>query len=562
MSFVRVNEAISLSTALISLGSFGSFKRLYLGETIDFVKNSSPLRIIYGYFDLETSTTTIKVLEDNNGSWLSVGNDVVISGGYNHEIKITNDGLRFGTRNNSGVVKIYDYNSSTSIWDNTATINANLLNTFVYQSENFAIAKGIKTRFVISSDEPNVGGGIVKVYDEGPPGTWTEVINNGNSALLQGGPLQFLGFCCLLSDDGNTLAISGPSMQNIEATLLVNQKGIVRVLDYDTSLQSWNRRGLDIEGDVLTSFGHSISISDDTNTIVIGSPTFGTTRKGKVFVFNYNGVNWTNIYEINSIYPSEKYFGYQVAINSDSSIISIITNRYTTSSFQVYRRTGSLNQWLRVGNDILITDLNQNHTGFNFSTIAMNGDGKYIARGYYNINTIEIYKIFDSSPNEIPDYDPLENLSIPTEYVISQYTIESCIKNLNSENVNKVIIGKINSDLIFQYTVIKELEFIIQNYANKNYKLPNINPLDYFFYNPATKLEIPKSYITDIFTQDITDIALSNDIRFIIDFFYSFLVNVFKKIYDNPMISSNDIIVPFSFSGGVEGCLYGLKIKI
>jgi hypothetical protein len=86
-----------------------------------------------------------------------------------------------------------------------------------------------------------------------------------------------------ISDDGNTVAIGSMFHDN--------RKGHVRVFHWDVN--SWTQRGLDIDGSFIYEYsGTSVSLSGDGNTVAIGAP-YHESQKDTVRVFHWDGNSWT-----------------------------------------------------------------------------------------------------------------------------------------------------------------------------------------------------------------------------------------------------------------------------
>lgn len=127
-------------------------------------------------------------------------------------------------------------------------------------------------------------GNKVWVYDIDPV---------GGLGLLSGNPLTlpgtYAGGSVELDDEGNTLVVGGYKANS--------EKGQVYVYDFIGT--SWVQRGLSLNGlNNYDQFGFDVSISNDGNTIAVGSkgwdgnPDNSTYEIGRVVIYDWNGSSW------------------------------------------------------------------------------------------------------------------------------------------------------------------------------------------------------------------------------------------------------------------------------
>lgn len=106
-------------------------------------------------------------------------------------------------------------------------------------------------------------------------------------------------------------------------------------------------------------YGYSVDISDDGNTVIIGSPlSFNeeNIKSGKVEIYHKNNDTWEKIG--NTLYGKDNsdFFGISVSISSDGNIIAIGASNYDTDKInQGLIRTykNESNDWVQVGDDLL-----------------------------------------------------------------------------------------------------------------------------------------------------------------------------------------------------------------
>ena len=125
--------------------------------------------------------------------------------------------------------------------------------------------------------------------------------------IIGGDEYDRLGFKVKLSQDGNTLAISGVhTTQSVCHRDRLNQKtprnfhkGKVKVYTYDSVTDTWNQKGSTLEGvEDWEGFGIGLDMTPDGNCIVVGSPYYQCPwgeRIGRAQVFKYSGGDWKRV---------------------------------------------------------------------------------------------------------------------------------------------------------------------------------------------------------------------------------------------------------------------------
>ena len=141
------------------------------------------------------------------------------------------------------------------------------------------------------------------------------------------------GSAAAISGDGQTITIGAPQL-GTETDLFGN--GLVEVLRFDTTLGQWLPHGNAIAGaDNGQQFGTAVALSQDANTLVVGSPgarTESANKGGKVSIFQFDNLtsDWQLIQEHDGPDPNGS-FGWRAAISATGS--SLITGaRGSTAS--------------------------------------------------------------------------------------------------------------------------------------------------------------------------------------------------------------------------------------
>lgn len=215
---------------------------------------------------------------------------------------------------------------------------------------NFGISSAISSNGEIIAygtpyhDAGGTGRGRVKVYK----------LINGNWVQLGGNidgqnDIDNYGKSIALSSDGLRIAIGGPFCGAID-----NRRGRVQVYDYING--TWVQVGGNINGlGGFHYFGESVALSSDGNTLVVGSPQWGT-GPGNIRIFKLINGNWfqegLTLFGVNY----GENFGYDVAISSDGTIVSGSAPYYnhpdTTNKgeVRVFQNTGG--SWSQLGSGI------------------------------------------------------------------------------------------------------------------------------------------------------------------------------------------------------------------
>ncbi len=199
------------------------------------------------------------------------------------------------------------------------------------------------------------------------------------------------GYSVDLSMDGQTLAIgnrdSNPNNEilgEVEVFNLVNNQ--------------WVKKGSSLFGIENEAFGNSIKLSDDGNTIIIGSPSSSVNgiNSGRVRVYFYDGTDWVTKGQTLFGNNSDSLFGFDVDISSDGNRVAISSpaNNLHTGAVTVFSFDGNI--WDFTGN--VITGDN---TASSFGQdISLSDDGNTIVIGapsddttFTNAGLVKVYEL-------------------------------------------------------------------------------------------------------------------------------------------------------------------------
>ena len=143
--------------------------------------------------------------------------------------------------------------------------------------------------------------------------------------------------------DGNTAIVGSP----LEDTGVSNA-GSAYI--YTRSGTSWSQQAQIQASDRGSSdnFGRSVSISDDGNTAIIGSPyeDSGTTNTGAAYIFTRSGTTWSQQAKIQaSDLPGGGQFGISVDIKGDGDTVAVGAQNANNGAGYAYIFTRSGSSW-------------------------------------------------------------------------------------------------------------------------------------------------------------------------------------------------------------------------
>ena len=241
--------------------------------------------------------------------------------------------------------------------------------------------------------------GYAKVYKYDEPGNiWTQM---GSTISYERNSIDHFGASNSLSADGTILAIGAPQYgANIRDQQASNTQelGLVKVYQYNTSVNTWAQLGDTLYGEKTTSkgdlFGWSVSLSDDGYTLAVGAPQNdgNGSDSGHVRMFEYDGTNsiWVKRGDDIDGEGAGDWSGQSVSLSSDGSKVAIMARlsdepavdsngntRALSGQVRVFE-SDSLPLWTassQVGDDI---DLNYGDDGIR---VSLSGDGTLLALG-------------------------------------------------------------------------------------------------------------------------------------------------------------------------------------
>ena len=259
---------------------------------------------------ISNSKSVVKVFKNEAGVWQQLGEDIIGRTDqdlFGTSVSLSSDGsvVAIGAPFNhdgladSGYVRIYK--NTNGLWQKIGQdINGDAVNDLLGYSLSLSSDGSIVAIGAPYNDGNSYDEGQVRIYKNND-GVWEQIGNtiNGNTRNKR------LGFSVSLSSYGTVLAIGTPFSKE-------NGEDSGKVCIYKNNAGVWEQLGNDINGDYELNFlGHSLALSSDGNTLVVGGPdyAFGTTK----------------IYSLSSILSSETITNsnYSIYPNPASNQITI-----------------------------------------------------------------------------------------------------------------------------------------------------------------------------------------------------------------------------------------------
>lgn len=213
--------------------------------------------------------------------------------------------------------------------------------------------------------------GHVRIY-ENNNGAWVQVGNDIDGETSG----DRSGFSVSLSADGNTVAISA----RFNGGNGVNS-GHVRV--YQNLSGVWTQIGSDIDGEAVNDYsGYSLSLSENGNTLAVGTPTNdgNGSDSGHVRVYQNISGAWIQVGNDLDGEASGDWFGSSVSLSADGNILAIGAirndgNGSNSGHVRIYRNVSG--SWVQIGSDI---DGEASNDWLGFS-VSLSDNGNILAIG-------------------------------------------------------------------------------------------------------------------------------------------------------------------------------------
>ena len=320
----------------------------------------------------------VRIFENNNGSWVQLGSDIVgtFDDNLGHSVSLNANGTRVAvgapyystTSNSVGQVKIYEYDAG--VWQQIGTdIIGNALNNWLGWSVSLSANGSTLAIGLPGNSNSFTYSGSVRLYED-INGTWTQIGNDIDGQSLS----EFSGTSISLSDDGSTVAIGAASYNSVQ--------GVVRI--YQNNAGTWAQVGSIIEGEAVgDQSGYSVSLNTDGSIVAIGAyqNDGNGSDSGHVRIYQNTGGTWTQIGSDIDGELANDGSGFSVSLCADGSIVAIGAyqnggnNGPESGHVRIYKNNGG--NWVQIGSDI---DGEASGDGSGWF-VSLSGNGSTVAIG-------------------------------------------------------------------------------------------------------------------------------------------------------------------------------------
>lgn len=315
----------------------------------------------------------VRIYAWNGSTWIQRGSEYTSSPGdrLGEAVAISADGLTIAmSAPRSDTIGVDNGQVNTYFWDGASWLWRGGTIEGAAAGDEFATSLALSsdgTRLAASSS--NGGGssaGYVKVYDL-VGGVWTQV-----GLTIAGTANHRIGMSLAISDDGSRIAVGVP---------YGTTNGYVQV--HEWALGAWGQRGTNINGGFTQEFGRSVAMSQDGLTVAIGSPTApgGGTERGFTAVYRWGGSGWSQLgSDINGAANSDQS-GWSVALSDDGNTVAIGSRLAddagnASGTTRVYQWSSTLLEWIL--ETTFLGEAANDQSGY---SVALSADGRVVAIG-------------------------------------------------------------------------------------------------------------------------------------------------------------------------------------
>lgn len=318
--------------------------------------------------------------------WTQVGQNIYGSSSYEDSglaVSLSSDGKTVAVGspsgdNYKGFVRVFSLDTSSSNWIQKGN-NIEGENMYDYSGDSLSLSGNGQVVALGSrqnSDAALVAGHVrVFLYDSG-----IDTFNQIGSDIDGESEFDNAGTSMSLSENGMIIAVGSPQVGGYP-----NPGGEVRVFSYDASSNAWQKIGNSISGEsAWDKCGNSVSISSDGSRVAMGSPGQfsggGTKYSGQVRIFSYDSSSdqWVQVGQ--SIDGDDyDFIGWSVSLSNDGDSVAIGSSGSRGGS--VYRLNPSSQSWVQVGDTPLASDDDDYYyCGW---SVSLSGDGQTLGVGCY-----------------------------------------------------------------------------------------------------------------------------------------------------------------------------------
>jgi hypothetical protein len=279
-----------------------------------------------------TDSGHVRVYQYNGTTklWTKLGQDLdgEAAGDRNGvSVSLSSDGTRLaiganlndGNGNNSGHVRVYQYNGTTLQWTQIGQdIDGEAADDYSGRSVSLS-SDGTRVAIGANLNDSNgTDSGHVRVYQyNGTTLLWTQIGQDIDGEAAD----DYSGFSVSLSADGSRVAIGASSNDGNG-----NDSGHVRVYQYNGTTLQWTQIGQDIDGEAASDeSGYSVSLSSDGSIVAIGADLNdgNGSNSGHTRVYQYNGTTWTRLGQDIDGEAANDGSGVSVSLSADGTRVAI-----------------------------------------------------------------------------------------------------------------------------------------------------------------------------------------------------------------------------------------------
>ncbi len=223
----------------------------------------------------------VRIYDWNGVAWIQVGPDIHGEASYDESgssVSLSANGMwvaigapkNNGSVNNTGHVRIYSWNDSTSIWDQ---VGEDIEGKFENDNKGTSVSLSSDgTQVAIGA--PGNSAGYVCIYNWNGT-TWTQVGTDIQGEV----PGDRSGSSVSLSANGTQVVIGAPNNDDNN-----EDSGHARLYTWNDATAIWEQVGADIDGEHrFDRSGWSVSIAADGTLVAIGAPTHNTSGRVQIF---------------------------------------------------------------------------------------------------------------------------------------------------------------------------------------------------------------------------------------------------------------------------------------
>jgi len=408
---------VSASTSIVQLGADidGEAADDYSGRSVSLSSDGTTVAIgAIGNDGTASVAGHVRVYEWNSGtsSWDQKGADIdgeAAGDNSGYSVSLSSDGTTVaigavrndGTAIDAGHVRVYEWNSGTSSWDQKG---ADIDGEAADDDSGYSVSLSSDgTEVAIGATGNASVAGHVRVYE------W----NSGTSSWDQKGAdidgeaaYDYSGYSVSLSSDGTTVAIGA-----IGNGGTASNAGHARVYEWNSGTSSWDQKGADIDGEAAGDYsGWSVSLSSDGTKVAIGANkndgTASNAGHARVYEWNSGTSSWDQKGADIDGEAADDSSGRSVSLSSDGTVVAIGAhlNDGTASNAghaRVYEWNSGTSSWDQKGADI-DGEAADDYSGW---SVSLSSDGTKVAIGAHlndgtarNAGHVRVYSITTSTP--------------------------------------------------------------------------------------------------------------------------------------------------------------------